>query len=203
MAGEWPFPGTDSDLNSADIIASLSLAEIAPEVPNRLDAGFLKNLGDLSKLASRRAAEIEDAWSIRFESGMLDQGGKDDLRRMWLPTAKRALVHDCWVLATDIGDDFHPKSTVGGSFYLLVATIYEYATGQDAEDSGVGLGRYVKEVVGAAREVENRHQRLEFLEKFMCRRKELLQRRRRLSKIRQREQTLLAQAERCFRGFPL
>ena len=74
LAGEWSFPGTDSDLNSADIIESLSLAEIAPEAPDRLDAGLLKSLGDLSKLSGRRATEIEEAWSMRFESGKLDQG---------------------------------------------------------------------------------------------------------------------------------
>jgi hypothetical protein len=69
LAGEWPFPGTDTDLTSEDIIASLSLAEIAPEAPDRLDVGFLKSLGDLSKLTARRATEIEEAWSMRFEGG--------------------------------------------------------------------------------------------------------------------------------------
>jgi hypothetical protein len=100
---------------------------------------------------------------------------------MKLPTAKRSLVRDCWILATEKYDDFNPTSTPGGPFYSLVCAIYEYATGQDAEGPKVGVIGCVKEIIRFAREVNKRHQRLNILEELSLRRKELKPRYHRLN----------------------
>lgn len=146
MGGDWKHPGQLSSTEIEQIIDPSLLAELSPDNEDRGSVGLIKNIDDLANLASSTRKALEATWKFRRENGKLDPGGQDTIFSRVEPHPKLTLAKDChYVLVEDLKVEV--TGSTGGLFYDFVAAVYEYATGQEAEGKGAGLGYYVKEVI--------------------------------------------------------
>lgn len=112
---------------------------------------------NFAELLSHKPAQLkallpEIAYLMDWLSEQLsDSGGEPDLLAMFYVTPKRGLSVECWELFWFFrpGEATQSESRKDGKgdYYHFTAMVYELATGQSAEDPGVGMIRYVKEAV--------------------------------------------------------
>ena len=146
MGGDWKHPGQLSPTELEQIIDHSVLAELSPDNEDRESVGLIKNIDDIANLASSTRKALEATWSFRREDGKLDAGGQDTIFSRVEPHPKLTLARDChYVLVEDL--NVKVTGSTGGLFYDFVAAVYEYATGQESEGKGAGLGRYVKKII--------------------------------------------------------
>jgi len=107
---------------------------------------FAKQISSLSALAALAKAKFIEHYSN-------DAGGKGTIQMIRCGDPKENLAEECaaalYIFSKDIADKI--KTTPGGPFHSLVATVFQFATGESADDDGNSIDAGLRKGVGAFR----------------------------------------------------
>lgn len=165
--GDFPYlVRVASGYDLLDIMADLEDERGRPKHPKILrllesDArGLPRDLGAM-------LLEFADLTEPLVERWPADTGHERDLFAMFTGSPKEVLAVECW----ELFDWFRPGEATGtvpgrvgrsaGDYHRLMETVYELATGKEADEDRAGLERYTKKVAKFCRQYSARNPNFE------------------------------------------